>query len=87
MADGSQLEHHAVFWLEDGNVILVAENMGFRVHRTILSMHSAFFRDMFSLPQPQTPGGFIEGCPDVRMVGDTPEDIALMLRVMYYGEE
>lgn len=46
------LVRHPTLWLDDGNVVLVVENTGFRVHRGILSKHSDVFRDMFSVPQP-----------------------------------
>ncbi|KAH9925148.1 uncharacterized protein B0H18DRAFT_389171 [Fomitopsis serialis] len=40
------------FWYEDGNIVIVAQNIGFRVYKGLLGTHSDLFRDMFSLPQP-----------------------------------
>lgn len=40
------------FWLPDGNVLLVAGNVEFRVYQGILVLHSPVFKDMLSLPQP-----------------------------------
>lgn len=47
---------HSEFWFLDGSVVLLARNVLFRVHKTFLARHSSVFRDMFSLPQPQSPG-------------------------------
>lgn len=35
------------FFLEDGNVILLAESTLFCIHKGMLSMHSQVFEDMF----------------------------------------
>ena len=40
-------------WFEDGNLILVAGNVEFRVYKGPLIVQSGFFKDMLSLPQPQ----------------------------------
>lgn len=53
--EGDELKTHSDLWFKDGSVVLRAENTLFRVHISQLSRHSAFFRDMFSLPQPQPP--------------------------------
>lgn len=47
------MERHPEFWFFDGSIVLVAECTMFRVHKAFLARHSVFFRDMFSLPQPQ----------------------------------
>lgn len=43
---------HSDLWFQDGSVILATETTLFRVHISVLSRHSLFFRDMFRLPQP-----------------------------------
>ncbi|PPQ79629.1 hypothetical protein CVT24_010039 [Panaeolus cyanescens] len=68
-------------WMEDGNVILQAENTQFRVHKSILSRASSVFRDMFSLPRsptaiPETTA-LAEGCPVVHL-HDTAEDLSFL---------
>lgn len=45
---------HPDLWFADGSIILQAETTMFRVHTSVLARKSQFFRDMFSLPQPQT---------------------------------
>lgn len=37
------------FFLDDGNVILLAQSTLFRVHKSMLSIHSEIFRDMFRI--------------------------------------
>lgn len=52
--DGALAEpsKHADLWFCDGSIVLRAEDTLFRVHKSQLARHSAFFRDLFSLPQP-----------------------------------
>lgn len=71
------------FWFEDGNIVLVARDIEFRVYKGILAKHSPVFGDMFSLP----PGPSSEGttaatdiCPVVHL-SDSPEDFRHVLRV------
>jgi len=72
----------------------------FRVHISQLSRHSAFFRDLFSLPQPSCgirrrslsvssttsvrDGGLLEGCPVVYL-HDKADDVGNMLTALYDG--
>lgn len=39
----------SVFFLDDGNIILLADSTLFLIHKSVLSMHSEIFRDMFSI--------------------------------------
>ena len=48
----SQCKRDDEFWFEDGTVILVAQDVQFRVYKGILAYHSPIFSDMFSLPPP-----------------------------------
>lgn len=69
------------FWLSDGNVIIQAESTQFRVHKSVLSMHSTVFCDMFMIPQPH--GQLeVEGCPIVHL-SDTAGDVDCLLRAFY----
>ncbi|KAL5537242.1 hypothetical protein ACEPAF_1065 [Sanghuangporus sanghuang] len=51
-----KLSRHHEFWFSDGSVVLLAQDVLFRVHKSFLARHSLVFRDMFSLPQPPTTG-------------------------------
>jgi len=70
------------YWFEDGNIIVVAQGVGFRVYKGILAMRSEIFRDMFSLPQPapnpDSSRGESSECPTVH-VTDTAAEIRLLL--------
>ena len=67
-------------WLEDGNVVLVAEGTAFRVLRSILSNSSDVFRDMFTVPQPANTEKFSE-CPVVHLADPMEQvrDVLLLL--------
>ncbi|TCD63697.1 hypothetical protein EIP91_005102 [Steccherinum ochraceum] len=70
-------------WLEDGNIILVAEGTAFRVLQSILSNSSEVFRDMFSVPQP-TDAEKLDGVPVVQMP-DSKRDLSRVLNALFDG--
>ncbi|KAH9925146.1 uncharacterized protein B0H18DRAFT_933899 [Fomitopsis serialis] len=77
------------FWYDDGNIIVVAQDVGFRVYKGMLSRPSEVFRDMFSLAQPapnqsreQTP----EDCPIVH-VTDTADEMRSLLMILLEGRQ
>ncbi|KAF9034383.1 hypothetical protein BJ165DRAFT_1396182 [Panaeolus papilionaceus] len=69
-------------WFDDGGLILVAGNIQFRVHASLLSRFSSVFQDMLSVPQPPNPEGTIEGCPVVHL-HDSPKDLEYVLTAIY----
>ena len=74
-------------WFEDGNVVLVAQNSGFRVYKGALSRQSVVFKDLFALPQPKSssdPEETFDGCPMVHL-SDTSTEIREMLRAVFDG--
>lgn len=72
--------HSEELWFGDGNVILAASGIGFRVFRSLLAAQSAVFADMFASSSSDAEE-MLEGCPVVH-VSDTPEDVAHFLRVL-----
>ncbi|KAI0091090.1 hypothetical protein BDY19DRAFT_933662 [Irpex rosettiformis] len=80
-------QKHFDLWFEDGNVVLVAENTGFRVYRGILARDSEVFRDMFLLPQPSSlpVEDTYEGCPLVRLADDNADEVAKALTILFDG--
>ncbi|QRW25404.1 The BTB (BR-C, ttk and bab)/POZ (Pox virus and Zinc finger) domain [Rhizoctonia solani] len=77
---------HGRFWLDDGNVVLVAKppsQTQFRVHQSVLSRQSPVFKELFSYPS-RARFERIHGCPVVPL-GDTEEDIAALLSAVYDG--
>ncbi|OJT07015.1 hypothetical protein TRAPUB_2145 [Trametes pubescens] len=75
------LVHDPEFWFEDGSVVLVSLNTGFRVYKRLLVEHSPFFRDLFQMPQPAN-APTVEGTPCV-VVSDPPEQVRHLLRVLF----
>ncbi|PIL28389.1 hypothetical protein GSI_09540 [Ganoderma sinense ZZ0214-1] len=86
-SDGS-IRRDSEVWFEDGNIVVIAQNTAFRIHKSVVSVHSSVFRDLFSIPQPSlTVDGVnvsFDGCRVVR-VSDTSYDFRELLRAIYYG--
>ena len=61
--------------MDDGNILLVIDTTGFRVHRSILSLHSEVFQDMFSIPGMEGHSELIDGLPVVRLLDDDPFEL------------
>ncbi|EIW80338.1 hypothetical protein CONPUDRAFT_73485 [Coniophora puteana RWD-64-598 SS2] len=77
----------------DGNIVIAAaigneEGLIFRVHKSLLSLHSPVFSDMFSIPASPdgalNPNDFFEGVPLVRMY-DKAADVFDFLRIFYHA--
>ncbi|KAJ7202842.1 hypothetical protein GGX14DRAFT_462599 [Mycena pura] len=70
------------YWFDDGNIILQVESTQFCVAKSVLSMHSLVFRDMFRLPLP-VDEPTVENCPVVILSGDCTQDWNHLLGAMY----
>ncbi|KAI0697102.1 hypothetical protein C8T65DRAFT_662770 [Cerioporus squamosus] len=70
-------------WLSDGNIVVIAEHVAFRVHKSILAQHSQVFRDILSIPSSHTPD-VVDGC-EVVHVSDNAEDMRHLLLVLCCG--
>ena len=81
----ARIKHHDTLWFDDGNIVLIAENIAFRVHSSILSRRSPVFKDMFAMPQPMG-AECMENCPVVQMT-DPPSELGDFLNYIYNGEE
>ncbi|TBU39732.1 hypothetical protein BD309DRAFT_969065 [Dichomitus squalens] len=68
------------YWLEDGNIVLIAGETAFRVYRGLLSRQSGVFRDMFAAADPDV-DATVEGCPVVHL-SDSPEDLRALLQTL-----
>ncbi|KAG2010433.1 hypothetical protein CC2G_013261 [Coprinopsis cinerea AmutBmut pab1-1] len=79
-----QVVNSTEYWFSDGNIILQVENTRFRVHKSVLAIHSPILHDMFSVPQPPEGEEFVEGCPVVQL-WDRAEDWELLLWISYRG--
>lgn len=81
---GWDFQPSAEVWYEDGSIILVAENEGFRVYSGILSQQSSIFADMFSMPRPiqPQPQDIYQGCPVVHLP-DSALEMRCFLKVLH----
>ena len=68
------------FWLDDGNIVLIARDVGFRIYRGLLAAQSTIFADMFGSPNSGA-DEYYDDCPAVRL-SDSPEDLRYFLRVL-----
>ncbi|KAF7370412.1 BTB domain-containing protein [Mycena sanguinolenta] len=75
---------HSARWFDDGNVVLQAENTQFRVHWSVLALHSSVFRDMRGLPKPLDEPN-VDGCPIVKLPDDRAIDVEYLLDALYDG--
>ncbi|KAI0742404.1 hypothetical protein C8Q80DRAFT_905340 [Daedaleopsis nitida] len=68
------------FWFEDGNVVLVARDVGFRIYRGLLPTQSSVFADMFASSSPSNTELY-DGCPIIHP-SDPADDFRDFLRVL-----
>ena len=84
--DGSPVDpmtvtSHSIFNFEDGNVEVLCGCTLFRVHASVLSLHSPVLRQMFTRPNlaaAESPNG----CPRI-LPSDTATDFATLLKIIY----
>lgn len=76
---------HEYLWWRDGNVIVAADGMSFKLHASILERHSSVFRELLDSAQPRenSPETF-ERCTVLR-VEDKGALLAELLQVLYDG--
>ncbi|KAJ7237036.1 hypothetical protein B0H12DRAFT_1190796 [Mycena haematopus] len=68
-------------WHTDGSVVLQAEQTQWKVHWTILALHSSYFRDLHAQPHPPKPSD-IDGCPIIEL-SDDAQDVEDILKALY----
>ncbi|KAG9111573.1 hypothetical protein FRC07_008036 [Ceratobasidium sp. 392] len=73
--------HHKIHFYSDGNIILNLQGKLFRVHKSVLSLHSRTFSDMFSLASPPNDAEDIDEVP----LHDEPLKFARVLDALYKG--
>ena len=92
----SSLKHDDELWFANGNLVLIARDVEFRIWKTPLIRHSPVFRDMLSLPQDapssstssnETSTTVASGAaPAVVHLSDSPEDLRHFLRAFFPGK-
>ncbi|KAH6907634.1 hypothetical protein BKA70DRAFT_1563107 [Coprinopsis sp. MPI-PUGE-AT-0042] len=84
--EGDPPKRSDAVWYDDGNIILQAGSLQFRVHKSILSKYSTVFKDMFKVPQPlPTAENTLDGCPIIKMEGDEDYNWEWLLELLYDG--
>ncbi|KAF8578662.1 hypothetical protein K439DRAFT_1416998 [Ramaria rubella] len=67
---------------DDGNIVLVAEGLTFRVHRSQMARHSPVFQDIFALPTTSATKDICDECLMVTL-SDKADDITKLPRILY----
>ena len=78
------LIHSEKVWFEDGNCVLVAENVAFKVFLGIIEKISTAFAGMSTLPQPADGENAMTyaGCPVIRME-DSANEMTRFLQAIF----
>lgn len=74
-------KHDDEFWFEDGTIILITDNVAFRVYEGLLSRDSSVFCRNYGLQSLPADGEKVGGCPVVRP-SDSAEELRVLLRAM-----
>jgi hypothetical protein len=75
-------KHSGRLYYEDGNVVLISEEVAFRVHRMFLASRSEVFKDMFELATHPEDGEYFDGCPAIHL-DDKVDDLTVVLEALY----
>ncbi|KAJ6585167.1 hypothetical protein B0H19DRAFT_1320491, partial [Mycena capillaripes] len=65
-------------WFQDGNIIIMAETMAFKVYKGMVSQHSSLLRDKLENEVAE----IIEGCPAIQL-DDSTADLSNFLTVIH----
>ncbi|TFY80055.1 hypothetical protein EWM64_g3962 [Hericium alpestre] len=81
--ESTELERSGDFWFDDGSIVIVAGSIAFRVHSSVLALHSQVFRDMLAVGQSTEGQETMDGCPVVQL-SDEYKDLYELLTVLYH---
>ncbi|PIL33297.1 hypothetical protein GSI_04747 [Ganoderma sinense ZZ0214-1] len=85
--DGVQRDQEV--WLPDGNIVVTAQKVAFRIHKSVLALHSEVFRDLFvvssSASTASDPMEMIDDCPVVKLP-DNSIDLRHLFLVLCCGK-
>ncbi|KAI0826509.1 hypothetical protein BC628DRAFT_1320092 [Trametes gibbosa] len=85
LVQSSSIKRDSELWFDDGNLVLVAGDVEFKVYRGPLIAHSPIFKDMLSLPQPGGQDRSSEDACPVIPLHDSVDDLRHALRVFVPG--
>ena len=83
--DVDTVERDPEVWMEDGNIVIEAENVAFKVYKGILAHRSEVFRDLFSVPSPAEVES-MDGVPIVHLQ-DSAADVKYLFLVLFCGKK
>ncbi|GJF00082.1 hypothetical protein PsYK624_163610 [Phanerochaete sordida] len=75
---------HPELWWRDGNTVIAADGLSFKVHAGILEKHSSVFCELLEELQGVEQPEMFEGCRVLR-VDDKGEHLAALLQILYDG--
>lgn len=82
-----ELRRHDKYWLDDGSVVLRAQNDLYKVHRTLLYRHSRTLASLSSTDVPAEGANTVEGLPVVYIpdnLGVRSRDVEALLEHLYH---
>ncbi|RDX48949.1 hypothetical protein OH76DRAFT_1351594 [Lentinus brumalis] len=81
-SEGEERARDEEFWFDDGTIVLIAGQVEFKVYARPLVEHSPVFKDMLSLPQPEsTTASKVPIRPRVHL-SDSPDDLRYLFEVL-----
>ncbi|KIJ37560.1 hypothetical protein M422DRAFT_50362 [Sphaerobolus stellatus SS14] len=81
--DNTELPRNQQFYFEDGNIFLVARGIASKVHKGVLCDQSTVFDDMvYEISGKPNRLGIYDGENVIRLA-ETPENVDLLLEVIY----
>ena len=83
--DVDTVERDPEVWMEDGNIVIEAGNVAFKVYKGILAGRSEVFRDLFSVPSPAEVEA-MDGVPIVHLQ-DSATDLKYLFLVLFCGKK
>lgn len=69
-------------WFDEGTAVLQAESMQFRIHLGLLAANLSVFKDMMSIPHPESEET-VDGCVLIHL-SDKAVDVEHMLKALYH---
>lgn len=81
------LTRNTEFWFLDGNIVLIAGKMAYRVHKGVLADISPVFREMFFGAHPLLVLGdarSFDNCPSVHLF-EAEDEVEQLLNIIYRG--
>jgi BTB/POZ domain. len=79
----SQCRKSRTLWFEDGNIILQAEDVQFKVHKSIFSKQSPVLADLLRSPRTDGDPMPVDGCAVIHLPSDSVTDMRYLLSALY----